>query len=85
MLGKCEYCGEKLSNEARVDMRFCSDDHRAKFHNEKRRVKSLYKKALKAIDELSEYTTEKTMFTNDANDYLRRLILRLKTDEKSQS
>lgn len=83
MIGHCEYCGEKLSNDGRVDTRFCSDEHRIKFHNDKRRVKNLYNKALKAITELQEIYDTKDRHYNDALTYLIRLNLRLKTDEKS--
>ena len=79
----CEYCGKELSDDARVDLRFCSDSHRTKFNNDKRRVKLLFEKALKAIKNLEEIGHEKNAHGSDANNYLRRLNLHLKTDDKN--
>lgn len=83
MIGRCEYCNEKLSNVARVDMRFCSDDCRVKFHNQKRSVKSAFNKASKAIADLQEMADKNSKYSWDAKDYLRRLFLQIKQDADS--
>lgn len=88
-LGSCYYCGEKLDETSRVNTRFCSDDHRVKFHNDTRRVENLYKKARRAIEELRQYqgrseTMRDTLLAGDANAYLRRLIHDI-TDDNAYS
>jgi hypothetical protein len=76
MIGHCKFCGEKLSNDARVDLQFCSNEHRIKFHNQKRQVKNLLKKAMKAIEELEQIGQSDSVVARDANDAWRKLYLR---------
>jgi len=79
----CEYCFKELSDDARIDLRFCSNSHRTKFNNDKRRVKLIFEKALKAIKNLEEIGHERNTRGEDANNYLIRLHLHLKTDDKN--
>jgi hypothetical protein len=81
MIGKCEYCGEKLPDDVRVDMKFCSDDHRVKFHNAKRGVMAAYNKAMKAIAQLESMSDETNMIGRDAKMCLRQIKVQL-TEEK---
>jgi predicted nucleic acid-binding Zn ribbon protein len=75
MIGHCQYCGNKLENDVRVDMRFCSDKHRIQYHNEARRIRNLGTKAMNAIELLKEIAASDERFKSVAQQCI-RLIAR---------
>ena len=71
----CQYCGNELDEGERVDTRFCSDNHRIKFHNEVRRIRNLGKKAMDAIADLKAVAASNGHFKSDAQDCIRRIAM----------
>ena len=73
---QCWQCQKEFEPTGRIDTKFCCEAHRTKFNNDKRKIEALYKKALKAIDELQVAADSESRFLNDdANSFLRRLAM----------
>jgi hypothetical protein len=70
----CKYCGTALPENSRLNTEYCNDDHRTKYNNDKRKARSLYLKALKAINEL-QAMSESGVHCEDAKTYLRRMVI----------
>lgn len=37
-MGRCEWCGDQLPDDSRLDRRFCTDSHRAQASQARRRL-----------------------------------------------
>lgn len=57
----CSYCDlelDNVDNRQRRPSRFCCDDHATKYHNERRRLLRMKKRATSAIEALLDFISE---------------------------
>lgn len=80
-MATCKYCCKTLPEDSRLNAEYCSEDHRTKFNNEKRKVASLHKKALRAIAELETIAAAYGPVHQDAKDKLVKLGTYITTEK----